>query len=497
MKVELIIDSHVTFETDRLKRQSKKCFVELQKKFTYSNPEHYKLRNMNYSTRGVPHKLKSYTEKGNKISFSRGGIAKIKKILRKHGHKVIIRDERLTLPPVNFHSKIVLRDEQKAPVRLLVKKQQGIIRGPCASGKTVMVLQAIAEVGQPTIVIVWEKTHQIHWLKETLEFFGIDESEIGGCGGIFKKPKFGKINLCMQQSLLNEKNLKFFAERVGCVAGDEIQRYGAKTYQETINEFPAKHRFGCSANERRKDGKHFFIYDGFGKVLHEVPDENVGGRRPAKVTLIPTRFTSEDYAVESNHPKVVTEMLEDANRNKLITRAVKRSLKKKKFVLILTERKAHALFLYFYFKKYRTSLLLGATTPKNIRESGWPKKWKKFMSTFDNDAEFERIKTVGPERELDLTIATQKGFVGLSVKTYDHGYVVTPTGINMELFNQQKGRVERDHDEKLEKRFGVKATPRVFYMWDARIEKFQKAGNRIMKTYPGSKILRLKAKGKK
>ncbi len=67
---------------------------------------------------------------------------------------------------------------------------------------------------------------------------------------------------------------------------------------------------------------------------------------------------------------------------------------------------------------------------------------------------------------------------------------------NMERFNQQKGRVEREYDKKLLKKFGPKATPLVFYYWDTGIEKLQGAGNNIMKTYPGTGVLKL-TKGKK
>lgn len=431
------------------------------------------------------------------ILFSRGGLVKIKKILRGFGHKIVIYDERLSLPLVNFHSKITLRDEQVPPVEIMLKKKQGIVRGPCSSGKTVILLEAIARIGQPTTIILWSTDLQKQWKEEILNFFDITEDEIGGCGGIFKKPRLGNINICMQQSLLNKKNLDLFTEATGFVAGDEIQRYGAKTYHNTINEFPAKIRLGISANERRRDGKQFLIYDGFGKVIYEMDDEDVGSRKPARVICVPTKFKSEDYAVDSNHPAVITEMLNNKARNKILIKIIKRSLKKKKLCLVMTERREHAMFLRFYFKKYRTGLLIGDTSKKQLMECGWSNEWKKFITEMDNDAEFSRIKELAGKRKLDLIITTQKGFVGLSVKTIDHGFASTPTGINMELFNQQKGRVERDHDKKLKRKFGEKKTPKLFYLWDCKIEKFQKAGNRVMKKYPGSAILRLKKRKEK
>ena len=86
------------------------------------------------------------------------------------------------------------------------------------------------------------------------------------------------------------------------------------------------------------------------------------------------------------------------------------------------------------------------------------------------------------------------GEVGVSIKTIDHGFVTTPTGSNKERFNQQKGRIERDHDEELELQFGEKATPHMYYFWDTGIDMCQKAGNTVMKSHPGTGILRLKKK---
>jgi len=59
-------------------------------------------------------------------------------------------------------------------------------------------------------------------------------------------------------------------------------------------------------------------------------------------------------------------------------------------------------------------------------------------------------------------------------------------------FNQQKGRGERDYNARLLKLFGKKDRPHTYYFWDTGISKFQDAGNRVMKAYPGTVSLRLK-----
>jgi len=496
VKVKLTVDSRISFKYGNLSRTDPACLVDLEKTFTYSNPEFYKIKSMGYKPykngKKIPMKIRSYNKGRKFIHFSRGSLRRLKRILRKHGHKIIMYDERLSFPPVDFGSKIKLKPEQEKPVARMLMKEQGCVRGPCSSGKTVMLLEAIARAKQPAVVVVWDTNLQKQWIAEAEKFLTLRSGEIGGCGGIFKTRKFGKLNICMQQSLWKPDNLAFFSDRVGTVAGDEVQRFAANTFQVSINDFPAKNRWGASASEKRKDGKHFLIYDTFGKVIHQIEDKGIASRFESKVFLIPTGFRSEDYDETGDHTAVITDITEDRDRNKLVLRAIKRSLAKGKLCLVLTERRAHALRILFKLKKYRTGILVGDAPPKAIKEAMWPDRWKNFMLQLDNAAEFERIKVVGEQRNLDVIVGTQKGNIGLNIRTIDHTFIVTPTGTNIELFNQQKGRGERDHNERLVKLFGKKARPHTYYFWDTGISKFQDAGNRVMKAYPGTGILRLK-----
>lgn len=498
MKVVLTLNSHVSFDHRKLKKEDPECFVKITKAFTHKNSIFYKTQRMGYPTGDIPRLIKSFTIFKDRIEISRGGTIKIRKILKNHGHKVKVVDDRLQFDvPVNFGSKIKLQDKQKKPVEVMVGKGQGLLRGPCSSGKTVMLLEAIARAKQPAMVIVWDTNKQKEWIAEVKKFFTIPDSEIGGVGGVFKKRKFGKINICMQQSLWRKENMEFFAERVGTVAADEVQRFAARTFQTAINPFPAKNRWGVSAKEKRKDGMHYLIYDSFGKVIHEIEDkeDDESSRIKAKVFMIPTKFKSEDYTFNNNWTQLLNELTEDPQRNKLILKGVRRSLRMNKFVLILTERRAHALWLRFALKDCVTGMLLGKMQAKEIRLSDWPQEWKDYATNLDADAEFERVKTLGEQRKLNVVIATQKGDVGISIRTLDHLHIVTPSGADIERFKQQKGRIERTHGD-LEEFFGVKSQPKVYYYWDAKMDKLQKAGNQIIKNVPGVSVLKLNKKEK-
>lgn len=496
MRVVLTVDSHVRFEFKKLRKVDLRCFVRLQKEFTHRNPKFYKTQSMGYATKGIPRKIRSYTQNKTEIKFSRGGLKRIKKILRSRGHKITIQDERLSFPPVTFNSKIKLRPEQKPAVERVKVKQQGLVRGPCSSGKTVMLLQAVAEAKQPACIVVWDTNQQKQWLAEATnkDLLNIPRSQIGGVGGVFKTRKFGKLNICMQQSLWRPDNRDFFAERCGFLGCDEVQRYAARTFQDSINHFPAKFRIGASASEKRKDGLQSLIYDSFGQIIHEIQDQNVGSRLQARISMVPTEFQSDQYEWNNNYTDLMNALCEDKDRNKLILKCVRaRSLEKGKLTLILTERRSHALLLRFALKDhYETGMLLGNIPSKEVRLSGWPKSWKEYVTSLDQDAEFMRVRTLGEQKKLDVIIATQKGDVGINIRTIDHVHVTTPTGSDIERFKQQKGRVEREYSDELRKKFGSKSTPRVYYYWDVNMDRFREAGNKIIKTLPGVSVLKVK-----
>ena len=485
MKVVLTVDNLVWLDFASLEKHDAACFKKIRKAFTYRNPDYTKTQRLGYSTEGIPQLIKSYTKSKNMIGFSRGGLKKLKKILHQCGHQVKIHDHRLSFPPVSFPSKIKLRPEQVPSVQAMLEKQQGIVRGPCSSGKTVMLLQAIADAKQPALVVVWDTNHQKQWIEAATDpkLLNLKSHQLGGVGGVFKKPKLGVLNICMQQSLWREHNRDFFVDRVGFIGADEVQKFGARTFQDVVNAFPAKYRVGVSANERRKDGKEFLIYDSFGKIINVIPDTNVGSRMKAKIFLVPTQFTSDSYEWSFNWTRLLQELADDSDRNKLLLKMVKESVEQNKLCLILTERRSQALYLKFKLKHLRTGFLVGKVPTKAIRESSWPGAWKEYMSTYDADKEFSRVVKKGESRELDVIIATQKGDVGVNIKTIDHLYITTPTGGNTERFNQQKGRVERWHEGK--------AIPRVFYLWDVKVDRLREAGNTVMKTFPGCTVLRV------
>lgn len=238
MKVLIRVDSHVSFNYIKLRKDDKKVIKELKETFSHTNPVYIKFVRMGLPTDKEPEIYESFERVGKRIKFKRGCFSKIKKILRKRGHELKIKYNR-TKRKTKYNSKIELRKEQVKAVDAILKYKQGIVRGPCSSGKSVIGLEAIARSKQVGLVVVWEKIHQIQWIKEALrnDLLNIKIEDIGGMGGIFSKKKdweqalpgipypgnkkVNKLNICMLQSLRNESNQELYFPVCGILLADE------------------------------------------------------------------------------------------------------------------------------------------------------------------------------------------------------------------------------------------------------------------------------------
>lgn len=474
MTLNLRVGSHITFDYRDLASISPEALAEFKSEFHTLDPNYFFKASMGYVKNMTKYHFGYETYKYD-FKVYRGLVGKFKEFLAKHNIKYAFTDQRFDFRPVIFDSNITLRTEQRKAVDAIKNAKQGVVIGPCGVGKTIVLLQAIAEIAQPALVVVWDTNLQKQWINEAVKFLKLKESEIGGVGGVFKKEKFGNINICMQQSLWIKDKRDFFTKKIGLVAMDECQRASARTFKEVLNQFPAKYRIGVTASTDRQDKLGFLINWSFGPIIHKIIPEESKNTIQAKISLVPSPFEKNITQIVNDWPLVITALSKHKARNDLIVRLATEKIKQAKIVLILTERKSHMLDLFFRLEQFKTHLLFGKTTKKYIKKSKWPKKWKEFINDYDYDDAFTNIKSLSETRDLDCIIATQKGNVGLDIKTLDHLIITMPSGGNPEKFRQQVGRVERKHPTKKE------AT--VDYVWDNNVDFLRYKGIRIKQNF--------------
>src|SRR6185295_10926648 len=136
-------------------------------------------------------------------------------------------------------------------VDAIERYEQCLIRSPTGSGKTSALIAAIAKIGLPALVIMWDSGLLEQWQERIEKELGIPPEEQGLIRG--GECRLRGITLAMQQTLNNYKPKQWdkILPVFGFVACDEVQRYAAKTFTEQVDRFPARYRVGLSADERR------------------------------------------------------------------------------------------------------------------------------------------------------------------------------------------------------------------------------------------------------
>lgn len=445
--IDVIVDNRLRLDYKLL---PKEVYKELKESLTYKNPNYYKARGMGYGTKGISQFITSYKiENKNEISITRGASYKLKEIARNNDIKLNFIDKRLEVP-IKFSTDIILRDYQIKPFMQLKHFENALIQGVCGCGKTIILLKAIEEIGQKTLIIVHETKLQKQWVDHIKDFFKFSDDEIGLIGGISKgKNKVGKITVAMQQSLL--KTAENYKDEFGCIVCDEVHRFAASTFQTTIDQFPARYRIGATATPKRKDGKQFLVFDQFGKIVHKITDDDLlelDMIHEVKMVVVPTEFKydgkmdvsfkkvatgldengSPVYETERieriNHNDLLQKLIMDPERNRLIYEFIKAEVENNNYCILLSDRRrfCHNWQRWLEQKGIESKLLVGGTEHK-----------------LEGEEAIERIK----EETLQVVIGTTVADEALDIPRLNRGFSATPTATNERRIVQQAGRIKR------------------------------------------------------
>ena len=152
---------------------------QLLKELTLDNPAYTSAVKYGYSTRNIASKIQLYDYKDEFLVVPRGVGNDIIRYLRNHNITYQIHDKRLILPAVNFQSKIKLRDYQEEAVEQIMKGTQGFLVSPCGSGKTVMMIELMTRIKQPTLFIVHQKELMDQIVNTAVNLTDLTKEEIG------------------------------------------------------------------------------------------------------------------------------------------------------------------------------------------------------------------------------------------------------------------------------------------------------------------------------
>ena len=314
---------------------------ELRTKLTLPNPRYIGAVRAGKTPIGIDKVLKFY--KGGRdgaalvLPAACAGLAAA--AARRHGVDWSLEVNTRELAPAELTFSGVLRLYQVGAIAELGQYAHGVLDAPTGSGKTIMACARIAEVDQPTLVVVHNKMLQAQWVRSLSEFVGVYPGVIGGGG---QRQRLGE-PISVTVAIINSLRdcAADIAPHVGHLVVDECHRVVARSYWETLEQFDCEYRTGLSATPYRRDGLGEAITWALGRIVKvdRVPLVAGGAVLSADVTQRATHFVT-DLDASEHYQAVIEQLVWDNARNGRIASEV--ALERGDMViLVLSDRTDH------------------------------------------------------------------------------------------------------------------------------------------------------------
>ena len=373
---------------------------KIKQDLTLDNPQYVNAKRLGFWTGGLDREIFLYRHKEGRLILPRGYGSELVKLLKKHGIAYQMDDQRLTLPPVEFNSRIQLRDYQQPAVEKLVLQRQGGLVSPPGSGKTEMMLAVIAAIKQPALWITHTSELLCQAKGRAAKAFNMNPDEVGVIAD--GKVTTGKRLTVALIQTLHKSDLREIVGRFGCVVVDEGHHAAARTFYDTINRFPALYRYWCSATPERQDGLTMMIHASGGYILHEIDLQDLPIVIPA-LQVIETEYSRHD----ENYTALISDLIQDEQRNRLIIDTIAAEAQGN-YSLVLSDRVELLLILDKMLKEKVPWLQVEVLT-------GRMNKRKRI-----------EVMEQARNREIDVLLATQLAREGLDLPHLNRLFLCTP-----------------------------------------------------------------------
>lgn len=263
----------------RIRGASTPLKAAITKALTMDNPEYVDARKKRRPTWGMKPDLKLYLYDQGDIIAPRGFLDELRAILTAQGidpDKVITQNlnegRRVEFGPWN--PVYVLRDYQTPLVEAL-KEGNGVGVAPAGSGKTIMGMRYIFEVGRPTLWFTHTKD-LMYQTKERAEATLQGVGRVGILGDDIRDYGDGKLIIATVQTLqANPHLVEALDPIIGVVVIDEAHHFPAPQFIDVAAKFTAARIIGLTATPDRKDRLERYMYMGIGPKRYTVERDNL------------------------------------------------------------------------------------------------------------------------------------------------------------------------------------------------------------------------------
>jgi hypothetical protein len=232
-----------------------------------------------------------------------------------------------------------------------IKAGHGILSLPCGYGKTTVSLAIACTLGYRTMIVVHKQFLADQWKERIQQFCP------GATIGIVQQDK-KEVNCDFVIAMLQSLSLKEYSftdfDTVGTLIVDEAHHICAKVFSQSLFKMCPKHIFGLSATPERKDGLTKVLHWFMGPTFFAVERKN-----QEQVEVFPVIFESPNYRNpppsmrngKISMPNMITELVEDRQRNKMLVELVKKASAGTRQLLVLSDRRQHCELLHQCFPK--------------------------------------------------------------------------------------------------------------------------------------------------
>lgn len=414
----------------------------LEKSLTFDNPKFKEAERLGFSTFSIPRTIKLVHQSTSGTWYiPRGHVRTILK------HFPDEKIEQATCDVWNphvlyFNEDFSLDERQERCLEAISKKKQGLILAATSSGKSAIILAAIARLQQNALVIVNRQVLLDQLLEDAEKY--LSGTSIGVLNG--KHKEVGQVTFAIDktlQDLLRNEDERarskpydpdLLRNKFGLVIVDEVHTASCPTMNSILSRLPAKHRYGLTGTLQRKDRMEFYVHAQFGEVIAEVSKDEIieaGRAVPYTVHVLETGATvtngPENESPTAYWKRIDSELHASEHRETVLFEAVKAS--------ILAGETPAVGFRYVEPCKRLVARLEEAGLPVSLLIGG-----VKDPRTICLDVQNGKTKGI---------VATYGTFsTGVNIPKLDHLFIASPSYSNQLLLNQLRGRILRNNEGK-------------------------------------------------
>jgi superfamily II DNA or RNA helicase len=308
----------------------------------FQNPEFYKAQAMRLPTWDKPRIISCSEEFAQHVALPRGSMEEVSMLLRDHGIRVLIRDERYSGKPIGVSFQGNLRDDQAEAIRQTLRHNEGVLCAPTAFGKTIVAARLVAERGVNTLVLVHRQQLLEQWRARLAMFLDLPEKVIGQIGG-GKDMRTGFVDVALLQSLHRKGEVRDCVAEYGHVIVDECHHLTAFSFEQIMRQVKAKFIVGLTATPSRKDGHHPIIFMQCGPIRFNLSAREAAERSPFRHLVLPrpTGFKMPPEIMDLTIHDAYAALVTNEERNRQIAGDILQAVHEGRSPLVLTNRTDH------------------------------------------------------------------------------------------------------------------------------------------------------------